>query len=600
MSGASGFRSSLRSHVKGPMIRSLSSANMSVAASEFSRKSEFMGRMKTSVFAHGGAVFPEKTELRTKLRRQMTTKEFVRYKSGGWIQKLARHPIFEQGTLSVIALNAVWLWIDADYNTPEASDAASTFFQFMEQFFCFFFVFEIIVRFLSFQHKVSCFRDAWFVFDTALVCLQIVDTWIIGLIMHIDPSSTGGSPGVGLLRLVRLVRLSRLIRLAKLLTSMPELMILVKGLGASLRSVFFTLVLLFLVLYTFGILTRQLARDSDVGNTYFPSVPMAMYVLLFRGCFLDNPTSVMDDLHNFNGWFSLLFLIFILLAPLTILNMLIGVLCEAVVCVADSEREEIAIRMVKHKLLHILNENDRDGDGVISRKEFAVLLDSEEAIEALNDVGVDPVGLADAIDHIFENGNNFFAFEDVMEQVLLLRRSNHSTVKDMMTMRRYLGQQFEDLNQSLKVLTRRIQALEGEKRHGYRNMTRVGSDLPFYGSSSSEESLDEVKAVTSMTSVTSVTSTTTVQEIQPKVSRRNSRLSSGGRKSLLRGAGNSAAEWRRRAEFHQKLHSGRPDKQAGSEVVIKSETDRGFQKGLKADVHQDIDGELQKGLKDDS
>eukprot|EP00419_Tripos_fusus_P050768 CAMPEP_0172840548 /NCGR_PEP_ID=MMETSP1075-20121228/29406_1 /TAXON_ID=2916 /ORGANISM="Ceratium fusus, Strain PA161109" /LENGTH=63 /DNA_ID=CAMNT_0013684405 /DNA_START=154 /DNA_END=342 /DNA_ORIENTATION=+ len=55
----------------------------------------------------------------------------------------------------------------------------------------------------------------------------------------------GGDGAVGLgnasiLRMARLLRLTRLFRMARLLRAMPELLILVKGMAAAMRSVVFT------------------------------------------------------------------------------------------------------------------------------------------------------------------------------------------------------------------------------------------------------------------------------------------------------------------------------------------------------------------------
>ena len=50
----------------------------------------------------------------------------------------------------------------------------------------------------------------------------------------------------------------------------PELLILVKAIAAAMRSVGFTLLLLVIVLYVFGIGFTQLLRGSLVGSDTFP------------------------------------------------------------------------------------------------------------------------------------------------------------------------------------------------------------------------------------------------------------------------------------------------------------------------------------------
>merc|ERR1719374_353790 len=74
-------------------------------------------------------------------------------------------------------------------------------------------------------------------------------------------------------------------RLTRLLRAMPELMILIKGIVSSLRSVFFCLFLLTLLLFLFGIALRQLMANSQLGETHFTSVHAAIYFVLVSSTF---------------------------------------------------------------------------------------------------------------------------------------------------------------------------------------------------------------------------------------------------------------------------------------------------------------------------
>merc|ERR1719424_1906598 len=93
----------------------------------------------------------------------------------------------------------------------------------------------------------------------------------------------GGSGGLGnasILRLARLLRLSRMMRMARLLRSMPELLILIKGMVAAFRSVFFTLLLLVLFIYVFAIYFRQMTAEMPhLRDTYFYSMAKAQHSL---------------------------------------------------------------------------------------------------------------------------------------------------------------------------------------------------------------------------------------------------------------------------------------------------------------------------------
>lgn len=77
-----------------------------------------------------------------------------------------------------------------------------------------------------------------------------------------------------------------------------------------------------------------------------------------------------------------------LLASLTVMNMLVGILCEVVTVVSAVEKEEILLKSVKNLLKQLLHTGaDEDGDGSISRKEFDQMLTNPVCVRTLSEVG---------------------------------------------------------------------------------------------------------------------------------------------------------------------------------------------------------------------
>mmetsp|Transcript_114998 Transcript_114998/g.211479 ORF Transcript_114998/g.211479 Transcript_114998/m.211479 type:complete len:788 (+) Transcript_114998:60-2423(+) len=306
------------------------------------------------------AVFTDPKAMKDKLRANMHKPRYDVtnfYKKQGWPQAIARDSRFEHTTLAVISFNALWIAIDCDANTAEVLSEAHPVFIIAENFFCLFFSVELTVRFLSFASKFNCLKDSWFVFDSFMVGLMVFETWAMTIVLAFV--SGGGSTGLGnasLLRLLRLLRLSRMARMARLLRSMPELLILIKGMIAAIRSVFFTLLLLFLLLYISAILFRQLTADSAVGEEFFPGIMSTAHRLVLDGMLHDGPADLMAACVD-EGMYILvpLFYMFILMAAFTVLNMLIGVLCEVVSAVAATEHEELTIVFVKERLQDIVD-----------------------------------------------------------------------------------------------------------------------------------------------------------------------------------------------------------------------------------------------------
>merc|ERR1740130_755004 len=99
-----------------------------------------------------------------------------------------------------MGLNTVWIAIDTDYNKFDLLSQAPMWIQIGENAFCVFFVFEIMMRFLAFNRKLSCFSDGWMMFDTTLVLLMVWETWISPVVMAAfveDDGAASSSRAIG-------------------------------------------------------------------------------------------------------------------------------------------------------------------------------------------------------------------------------------------------------------------------------------------------------------------------------------------------------------------------------------------------------------------
>jgi len=391
------------------------------------------------------AVFADAAAMKAKVKENIMRPEYnvaQFYKDEGCAQSIARSALFDNATLAVIGLNALWIWIDTDYNNSATLWDAHPLFQLGENAFCVYFAGEWLIRFMAFEVKRNGLRDAWFVFDSALVFMMVLETWLLNLAIWLFGGGSGADLGnASILRLVRLLRLTRMARMARLLRAMPELMILVKGISVAARSVIFTLLLLILILYVFAIAFRQMCTETDLEDSHFKTVPEAMITLLLQGV-LPDQNALVTELGDVNYAYGAVVLLFILLSSLTIMNMLVGVLCEVVAVVSTVEKEQMQLNFVKSKLMSLIQESGitEDDNLSIGREAFEALLLMPEGARVIQEVGVDVVVLVDLMDQIFSDEKPELSFVDLMELVLQLRGSNTATVRDVVDLRKFLTQ----------------------------------------------------------------------------------------------------------------------------------------------------------------
>lgn len=427
-------------------------SSKSSTASHSTRKPKTTQKIKIS-----RQMFPDVEVVKSRVRQEVLNDQDYDvsnyYKPKGWAQALARHEHFEALTLLIIGLNSIWIAVETDYNDAELLKDADFGFQLIENLFCLYFSVEIVVRFVAFKHKSNCVRDLWFVFDSGLVVMMILETWVLFIVSMVTGFSMGNA---SILRIVRLVRLTRMARLTRLLRAVPELMILIKGVVAAARSVFFTLVLLIVLLYIFGIAFTQLLKSTDVGAQYFPSVIESMNTLWLYATLLNEITTIAKAIRaDESGLYAMVLLdVFILAASLTVMNMLIGVLCEVVNSIATGEKEAASLSFAKQRIEAVFASLGIDpATDTICRAQFSNLIQDKEAAQALTELGVDVYQLLDMADFIFESDEidpsslafscleKELTFEEFMNKVTDLRTSNVATVKDVMQLRKFIRQE---------------------------------------------------------------------------------------------------------------------------------------------------------------
>jgi len=227
-----------------------------------------------------------------------------------------------------------------------------------------------------------------------------------------------------------------------------------------------------IILYVYAVAFRQMTKETEIGLKYFRTVPEAMNNLLLDGM-LPLYAPIVKDVSRENFMFWPVVMSFILLASITVMNMLVGVLVEVVRTVADREREAMTVIHVTNELRKVMNHFIEEGceSGAssaffktfantksssratlanvdaheipdMSRDCFEDFLSSNGVISLLQDCGVDAVALLDSADMIFEEkvktGQPGVSFVDFVEIVLNMRGTNPATVKDVKEQMRVL------------------------------------------------------------------------------------------------------------------------------------------------------------------
>lgn len=209
----------------------------------------------------------------------------------------------------------------------------------------------------------------------------------------------------------QLLRLLRLARLGRLLRFFPELVTMIKGMLLATRAVGSAMMLLIIACYAASITMHSFMkeearerRDIEGDDLYFywGTVANCMMTLLANGTLGDSIGSVLRIIeHKPEALITML--AFIAFSMLTVLNMLVGMLCEVVTQVAHDERDAKALAKLKSSLLVMLKRIDVDGSGDISKSELLGLLQDDAAVAVMDELNIDVDYFVDNLEMHYHN-----------------------------------------------------------------------------------------------------------------------------------------------------------------------------------------------------
>merc|ERR1719160_1977439 len=206
-----------------------------------------------------------------------------------------------------------------------------------------------------------------------------------------------------------------------------------------------------------------------------------MLTLFINGTLLDNLTNVMKGLRDDNQIMMWVFVIFILVSSFTVLNMLIGVLCEVVTATSDAEGEMATQSAASIILKRVFKEIDTDKSGLISMNEFDQMKENEDAIAALGSLGIEMHmvnGLRDVLfqaddeedenpqdspqsggHHDLPPGTKELTFKEFLERLSHLKPGTGVSVLDFADLQKQLQQSSRKVERRIKELQRRMATL---------------------------------------------------------------------------------------------------------------------------------------------
>jgi voltage-gated sodium channel len=269
------------------------------------------------------------------------------------LSKIVYSSTFEFVIAFVILVNAISLGL---LTMPGVEGSARTTFEALDRFALYVYTAELILRLVSYGRKPwEFFRKSWNVFDFAIIALS--------------PIFSGQ---IVILRLLRLLRLLRIFRF------LPEVRVLTLSVIRSVPPLMSMGVLIFLALFIYGMAGVYIFGEQL--PVHWGNISIAL-TTLFILLTLENFPVYLEEAVLVSPWALPFFLSYIFIVVFTVLNVLIGIVLNAMDEARTENRERIEKIKQLDELVHEVD--DITADGKITKEEIEHLRNKIKILERI-------------------------------------------------------------------------------------------------------------------------------------------------------------------------------------------------------------------------
>mmetsp|Transcript_10237 Transcript_10237/g.19450 ORF Transcript_10237/g.19450 Transcript_10237/m.19450 type:complete len:608 (-) Transcript_10237:91-1914(-) len=341
--------------------------------------------------------------------------------SGTLIGRCVTSREFETLCGCVICLNAAFIGYAGNYAINNLENPRNTFIKVCEYLFFSFYGTELLLKLAVL--RLNFFENAdmlWNIFDLVLVLQATYDI--------VYEAATAGSDGGGDLtwmRLLRLLKMLKMLRMVRVMRAFRELRLMLRSVTGSITVLFWSMVMLFLVMYVFGLVFLQAAtaylsetpkqkldKDTVSGIEEFwgdlGTSILTLYMVITGGY---DWADIAEPLKKAGEIYYILFLLYVAALTFAILNILTGIFAEAAMKIRQRDHENVTHeemtrdKSAENDIRRLFQKLDADHSGAIMWEEFKSHLNNREVRAFFNTLEIEASNAEDLF-HLLGNGEN--------------------------------------------------------------------------------------------------------------------------------------------------------------------------------------------------
>lgn len=227
-------------------------------------------------------------------------------------QRVTNHVYFEYFIIALILINAVILGLET---SPYMLKEFGAWLEYMSNVILALFIFEALLKMLAVWPRLGMyFKSGWNIFDFSVIVLSLL-------------------PATGEMAMV--ARLARLLRVLRLVSTIPELRLIVTTLIRSLPGMGHVVLLMSLIFYMYAVAGFHLFAEHD--PQHWGNLGISL-LTLFRVVTLEDWTDLMYTAMEMSGYSWIFFVSFVVMGTFVMINLFIAVVLNSL---DDAKQEQL-------------------------------------------------------------------------------------------------------------------------------------------------------------------------------------------------------------------------------------------------------------------
>ncbi|CAE7177711.1 Cacna1e [Symbiodinium necroappetens] len=303
----------------------------------------------------------------------------------------------------VIMTNSVYLGVHLDWSVDHRGSSGNPTFFALHLVYALLFTLEVGLRIIAWGCRALLWGQDWH--WNWLDLFVVISSWVefaLDLANSAEDQVSRGNSNFRLMRLLRLGRLVRVVRIVRVVRLFRALRTLVASLAGTLKSLFWSFLLLGLIIYIFAILFTDIVLDHlieyDVARSR--DDPMQFYF----GNLYSSSTTLYRSISNGLTWhlaadslgpagefWVQAYNFFVAFSAFCVLNVMTGVFCNSAIKAAENDHElavQASVQMrkeLKDQVVQLFGTIDERGLGQLTISEFERHFDND-AVKAFFEV----------------------------------------------------------------------------------------------------------------------------------------------------------------------------------------------------------------------